>query len=188
MTRNELSEMIALAERLAAADEPAVLATLFAATGSTYRPLGSMMVAGPGSSFLAGGVSGGCLEEFIARRGRRSPTANPRSYSASMPIPRPITPCAVFGLRRLDRSAGRAWTPEHLTFLREFAAAHQADRASTVACVIDTSASPGIAVRRMAWASDDEEPLLDPRLELLRRARCSKSAACTMRLARVSKC
>src|SRR6266404_9885407 len=68
--RNELSEMIALGERLIAAGEPAVLATLFAAKGSTYRPLGSMMLGGPSSAFMAGGVSGGCLEEYIARRGR----------------------------------------------------------------------------------------------------------------------
>src|SRR5438477_1631497 len=70
MTRNELSEMIALGERLITAGEPAVLATLFAANGSTYRPLGSMMLGGPSSALTAGGVSGGCLEDFIAHRGR----------------------------------------------------------------------------------------------------------------------
>src|SRR4051794_19092281 len=70
MTRNDLIDMIALAERLRAASEPAVLATLFATNGSTYRPLGSMMLCGPSSELMAGGVSGGCLEEYIARRGR----------------------------------------------------------------------------------------------------------------------
>ena len=62
--------MISLAERLNAAGEPAILATLFAANGSTYRPLGSMMVGGPSAALMAGGVSGGCLRRFIARRGR----------------------------------------------------------------------------------------------------------------------
>src|SRR4051812_33396084 len=69
MTQAELSEMIALAQRLIAAGEPAVLSTLFSSDGSTYRPLGSMMVSGPGS-IIAGGVSGGCLEQYIARNGR----------------------------------------------------------------------------------------------------------------------
>src|SRR3954451_5567938 len=69
MTRPELSDMIALAERLLAADEIGVLATLFSSDGSTYRPLGAMMVSGPGS-ISAGGVSGGCVEEYVARHGR----------------------------------------------------------------------------------------------------------------------
>src|SRR5258705_2727827 len=70
MTTQELSDMIALAERLAAVDELAVLSTLFSSDGSTYRRLGSMMVSGPASS-VAGGVSGGCLEQYIARNGRQ---------------------------------------------------------------------------------------------------------------------
>ncbi len=91
MIRNELREMVSLAERLIAAEEPASLATLFAANGSTYRRLGSMMVGGPSSTFTAGGVSGGCLEDFIAQRGARSPTSSPPRCSTSTPIPRPST-------------------------------------------------------------------------------------------------
>src|SRR5689334_12991452 len=69
MTRPELSDMVSLAERLLAADEVGVVATLFSSDGSTYRPLGSMMVSGPGS-ISAGGVSGGCVEGYVARHGR----------------------------------------------------------------------------------------------------------------------
>src|SRR3954464_5295780 len=67
--RTELPELIALAQRLLDNNEPAVLATLFAANGSSYRSLGSMMVGGPPGA-VAGGVSGGCLEEYIVRHGR----------------------------------------------------------------------------------------------------------------------
>src|SRR5579863_7672590 len=61
----ELDAMIALAKRLVASGIPGTLSTLFSARGSTYRPLGSMMVSLPGAH--AGGVSGGCLEEYVAR-------------------------------------------------------------------------------------------------------------------------
>src|SRR5829696_3965534 len=67
--RTELPELIAVAQRLLDNNEPGTLATLFAAKGSSYRSLGSMMVGGPAGA-AAGGVSGGCLEEYIVRHGR----------------------------------------------------------------------------------------------------------------------
>src|SRR5918998_3806469 len=67
--RTELPQLIALAQRLLDNDEPGTLATLFSASGSSYRSLGSMMVGGP-PGVVAGGVSGGCLEEYIVRHGR----------------------------------------------------------------------------------------------------------------------
>src|SRR3954451_8581299 len=95
MIRNELSEMISLAERLQAADFPATLATLVAANGSTYRPLGSMMLGGPSSTYMAGGVSGGCLEGYILQRGlsltKQQPAimlqfdADPQAYQSDIP-------------------------------------------------------------------------------------------------------
>src|SRR5438046_1424883 len=69
MTRAELTHMIELAKRLLSADEPGVLSTLFTSNGSTYRPLGSMMVSGL-TNMLAGGISGGCLEQYVARTAR----------------------------------------------------------------------------------------------------------------------
>src|SRR5918999_1776826 len=67
--RTELPELIALAQRLLDNNEPGTLATLFSTKGSSYRSLGSMMVGGPAGA-VAGGVSGGCLEEYIVRHGR----------------------------------------------------------------------------------------------------------------------
>jgi xanthine/CO dehydrogenase XdhC/CoxF family maturation factor len=51
-------------------DTPGTLSTLFSARGSTYRPVGSMMVSLPGMH--AGGISGGCLEDYVARAGERA--------------------------------------------------------------------------------------------------------------------
>jgi xanthine dehydrogenase accessory factor len=157
MIRNELSEMISLAERLNAAAEPAVLATLFAANGSTYRPLGSMMLGGPSSAFMAGGVSGGCLEEFIARRGRalaERQSAIMLHFDADPDADHADAPSLGCG-GSIDVLVER-FTPDHLVFLRRFAAAHDADRASTAACVIDTSAAPAVTVRRRIWTDDGD--------------------------------
>ncbi len=169
MIRNELSEMISLAERLGAAGEPAVLATLFAANGSTYRPLGSMMVSGPGSGFLAGGVSGGCLEEFVARRGRALTDQRPAvvlNFDADPEADHTDAPSLGCGGSievLVERFSG-----DHLAFLRQFAAAHDADQPSTAACVIDTAASPAVTVRRLVWAESADGTSFDPQLEQLR--------------------
>jgi xanthine/CO dehydrogenase XdhC/CoxF family maturation factor len=157
MIRNDFKEMISLAERLNAAAEPAILATLFAATGSTYRPLGSMMIGGPSSAFMAGGVSGGCLEEFIARRGRAltdQRSSAMLSFAADPDADHADAPSLGCGgsievlIERL--------TPDHVAFLRRFVAAHDADQPSTAACLIDTSATPHIAVRRIVWTDGDD--------------------------------
>jgi xanthine dehydrogenase accessory factor len=163
MSRDELSEMIGLAERLMAAGEPAVLATLFSADGSTYRTLGSMMVSGPGSNFIAGGVSGGCLEEYIARRGREligrydatmlSFDTDPDNNGDGVPS---------LGCGGSIEVLVERCTPEHLTFLRRLSAAQSSDSCSTVACVIDPTELPALTVRRVWFDQDDriaEQPL-----------------------------
>ena len=68
--RRDLEAILALATRLDEAGEFGVFATLLSTRGSSYRPHGSMMLAGPPGTPRAGGVSGGCLEEYIARQGR----------------------------------------------------------------------------------------------------------------------
>ena len=169
MIRNELSEMVSLAERLSAANEPAILATLFAAHGSTYRPLGSMMLAGPSSTFTAGGVSGGCLEEFIARRGRALSDQHPAvmlNFDADPDADHADVPSLGCG-GSIEVLVER-FTPDHLAFLRRFAAAHESDQSSTAACVMDTSTSPAITVRRMLCTHDDDATHFDPHLEQLR--------------------
>ncbi|MDZ4782632.1 MAG: XdhC family protein [Planctomycetia bacterium] len=168
MSRDELSEMIGLAERLLAAGEPAVLATLFSADGSTYRTLGSMMVSGPGSGFIAGGVSGGCLEEYIARRGRElierydatmlSFDTDPDSNDDGVPS---------LGCGGSIEVLVERCTPEHLTFLRRLSAAQSADVCSAVACVIDPAELPALTVRR-SWF-DQDDGIADQPLEALRR-------------------
>src|SRR5690349_7965730 len=72
---DDLAGMTDLANRLLRSGTPGTLSTLFAAHGSTYRPLGSMMVGLPGMH--AGGVSGGCLEEYVARVGERATRCAP---------------------------------------------------------------------------------------------------------------
>jgi xanthine dehydrogenase accessory factor len=169
MIRNELNEMVSLAERLGAANEPAVLATLFAAHGSTYRPLGSMMLAGPSSAFTAGGVSGGCLEEYIARRGRALTEKQPAvmlSFDADPEADQADVPSLGCG-GSIEVLVER-FTPDHLAFLRRFAAAHEADEPATAACVIDTSESPAVKVQRMLWNDGGDAANVDPQLELLR--------------------
>jgi xanthine/CO dehydrogenase XdhC/CoxF family maturation factor len=179
MIRNDLQEMISLAERLNAGAEPAILATLFAANGSTYRPLGSMMVGGPSSAFMAGGVSGGCLEEFIARRGRALANQNSAvmlRFEADPDADHSDAPS--LGCGGSINVLIERFTPDHLAFLSRFAAAHDADQPSTAACVIDTSAMPDITVRRILWTDGDDTlgerefgnaaTNLDPQIERLR--------------------
>src|SRR5262245_21854831 len=62
--------MVDLAKQLLASNTPGTLSTLFSARGSTYRPVGSMMVSTPG--VRVGGISDGCLEEYVARVGERA--------------------------------------------------------------------------------------------------------------------
>src|SRR6185369_10864387 len=71
----DFAGMRTLAARLVASGTPGTLTTLFSARGSTYRPVGSMMVSLPGTH--AGGISGGCLEEYVARIGERATRSAP---------------------------------------------------------------------------------------------------------------
>ncbi|HWE04570.1 MAG TPA: XdhC family protein [Tepidisphaeraceae bacterium] len=65
----ETSEILAGFEQLREQGKPAALATVIAVSGSAYRRPGArMLIAEDGRSW--GGVSGGCLERDVARRGR----------------------------------------------------------------------------------------------------------------------
>jgi xanthine/CO dehydrogenase XdhC/CoxF family maturation factor len=134
MLRREVRDMIGLAERLLAAGEVGVLATLFSSRGSTYRPLGSMMVAGPGS-MTAGGVSGGCLEEYIARHGRllvQESRACMLSFDADPDADDTDKP--KLGCGGSIEVLVERLTAEHVKFLRDLAAAHERDVASVARC------------------------------------------------------
>jgi xanthine dehydrogenase accessory factor len=66
---HELSQILAAFEQLCAGGKPAALATVVAVAGSSYRRPGArMLIAEDGRTW--GGVSGGCLERDVARRGR----------------------------------------------------------------------------------------------------------------------
>src|SRR5450755_3757373 len=131
MIRAELLEMITLAERLLATEQPTTLATLFSADGSTYRPLGSMMVGGPSAGFIAGGVSGGCLEEYVARRGRLLSEDRPATMLSFDTDPNnQVDDTPMLGCGGSIDVLIERLTPEHLEFLRSFAAAHEADTGS----------------------------------------------------------
>ena len=130
----ELAAMVALAERLVASNTPGTLSTLFSARGSTYRTLGSMMVSLPGMH--AGGVSGGCLEEYVARAGERAT----RNTSAIMlrfsthPDSDDGTPVLGCG-GSIDLLVERL-TPDHVTLLKQLASASERDEYSLLACVV----------------------------------------------------
>jgi xanthine dehydrogenase accessory factor len=146
---------------------------LFSADGSTYRTLGSMMVSGPGSGFIAGGVSGGCLEEYIARRGREligrygatmlSFDTDPDNHGDGVPS---------LGCGGSIEVLVERCTPDHLTFLRRLSTAQSSDTCSTVASVIDPADLPALTVRR-SWF-DQDDSITDPSLELLRQRAISE--------------
>ncbi len=165
MNRDDLAEMISLAERLLEVGEPSALATLFAVNGSSYRPLGSMMLAGPSAALSAGGISGGCLEDYIVRRGRTL-TADKPSVILSVDVGTdaagdvPSLGCGGSIEVLLER-----FTPEHLAFLRERAAAHGSDHASAAICTIDSSDESCLAVQRAVVAHGRFAHHIDPRLE-----------------------
>jgi xanthine dehydrogenase accessory factor len=65
---SELKALIERAEALRRAGQPALLATLVAVRGSSYRRPGARLLIGC-DGVLAGEVSGGCLERDLTRRG-----------------------------------------------------------------------------------------------------------------------
>jgi xanthine/CO dehydrogenase XdhC/CoxF family maturation factor len=156
MLRSEIHGMIDLAERLLAAGEVGVVATLFSARGSTYRPLGSMMVAGPGS-MSAGGVSGGCLEEYIARHGRLlamesrgcmlSFDTDPDAADADKP---------TLGCGGAIEVLVERLTVEHVNFLHDLAAAHERDVQSAACCEVIVAEDGAIQVARSAFLASPD--------------------------------
>jgi xanthine dehydrogenase accessory factor len=155
--RRELPEMIALAERLLASDIPGTLATLFSARGSTYRSLGSMMVSLPGVH--AGGISGGCLEEYVARAGERSTRDNPASMLSFSTHPDADDDVPVLGCGGAINVLVERVTQDHVAWLKQIAAVYEADDAALLGIVVTRSADR-IAVSR-AWLPQSDGRALD---------------------------
>jgi xanthine dehydrogenase accessory factor len=131
MLPQEFAEMHALAGRLIAADVSGVLATLFWAEGSTYRRLGSMMVCGLSADMKCGGVSGGCLEDYIIRRGHellRTQPAAMLSFSSDPLSQQDGAPTLGCG-GKVEVLIERL-TAQHLPMLQAMAKAAHADEAS----------------------------------------------------------
>ena len=78
---SELQGILARIEELNAAGQQMALATIVATTGSTYRRAGARMLI-PATGPWLGSVSGGCLEDDVARIGREvMRTGEPRLAS-----------------------------------------------------------------------------------------------------------
>jgi xanthine/CO dehydrogenase XdhC/CoxF family maturation factor len=129
--------MIALAERMIASDVPGTLATLFSARGSTYRPLGSMMVSLPGMH--AGGVSGGCLEAYVAREGLLATRSQPAAILSFSTAHETRDRVPVLGCGGSIGILVERLTPAHLAWLNELSAATEADGPSVLHCLVDST-------------------------------------------------
>ena len=132
--RQELAAMITLARRVVASGTPGTLSTLFSARGSTYRPLGSMMVSLPGMH--AGGVSGGCLEEYVARAGERATRKTPAAMLRFNTHPDSDADAPVPGCGGTIDLLVERLTLDHVTLLEELARAHERDDYSQLASVV----------------------------------------------------
>lgn len=131
---DDYADMAGLAARLVASGTPGTLSTLFSARGSTYRPVGSMMVSLPGMH--AGGISGGCLEEYVARIGERATRSTPavmlsfdthRDAEGAVP---------VLGCGGSLEVLVERLRPEHVVLLKRFADAAARDTDAWLACVV----------------------------------------------------
>jgi xanthine dehydrogenase accessory factor len=149
--RQELPDMIALAERMLGSGVGGTLATLFSARGSTYRTLGSMMVSLPGMH--AGGVSGGCLEEYVTRQGQIATQDRPAALLQFSTDPDGEGDVPVLGCGGAIEILVERLTSHHLGLLKEVAAAHDRDEPSLLACTVERPRT-GISVAR-EWLSAD---------------------------------
>jgi xanthine/CO dehydrogenase XdhC/CoxF family maturation factor len=67
---SELTQILEAFDEWHARGEPMALATIVATTGSTYRHAGARLLI-PGNGAPTGNISGGCLEDDVARIGRQ---------------------------------------------------------------------------------------------------------------------
>src|ERR1700674_2687954 len=157
---NELAAMIALAKRLLASGTAGTLSTLFSAHGSTCRSLGSMMVSLPGMH--AGGVSGGCLEEYVARVGERATRTAPVVMLRFTTHPDSEDDVPVLGCGGSIDVLVERLIPDHVAFLERFASGCESDDGSMLACRI-TRTGASLSVTR-EWLRSDCQPESDPDL------------------------
>jgi xanthine dehydrogenase accessory factor len=144
-----------------ASDTPGTLSTLFSARGSTYRPLGEMMVSLPGMH--AGGVSGGCLEEYVARAGERATRNTPAVMLrfSTHPDSDDDTPVPGCG-GSIDLLVERL-TPDHVTLLEQLAGTSERDECSLLACVVRRAGQSLSVTREWLQQAEGYRPANDLR-------------------------
>src|SRR3989442_1567777 len=157
---DELAAMIALAKRLLASGTAGTLSTLFLARGSTYRPLGAMMVSLPGVH--AGGGSGGCLGEDVGRVGGRATRMAPGVMLRFSTHPDSEDDVPVLGCGGSIEILVERLMPDHVAFLEQFASASECDDGSTLACRVPGTGE-SLSVPREWLLSDGRSPP-DPNL------------------------
>jgi xanthine/CO dehydrogenase XdhC/CoxF family maturation factor len=153
--------MVALAERLVATGTPGTLATLFSAHGSTYRPLGSMMVSTPG--MRAGGISGGCLEEYVARAGERETRHRPAAMLDFSTHPDADDNVPTLGCGGSIAVLIERLTLGHVRMLEQLGEAYERDDGSILACIV-TRSGPALSVWRTWFDPVDTLPVATPAL------------------------
>ena len=134
MTAQDLDAMHDLAGWMLRSGTPGTLSTLFAARGSTYRPLGSMMVGFPGRH--AGGISGGCLEDYVGRIGERETRTAAAAMLHFNTHPDSEDNAPVLGCGGSIDVLVERLTADQLTLLEQFAAAAERDEGSAVVCTV----------------------------------------------------
>jgi xanthine/CO dehydrogenase XdhC/CoxF family maturation factor len=134
-----------------------------------------MMVGGP-PGMVAGGVSGGCLEEYIARHGReltRHHGAVLLSFDTGsandVEDAKPVLGCGGSIEVLVERLTG-----DHVEHLRRLAAAYDSDIASLATCTIELTGETAATVARR-WGRPDEN---DPTAEVARQALCDGRSYC----------
>lgn len=171
MIRNEAHDLLSFAEDLQSDDSLGVLATLFSSRGSTYRTLGSMMLGEAASSEIVGGVSGGCLETYILRRGLALTEERPAAMFRFVDDPRATrSEVPVLGCGGSVDVLVERFSPKHREFLQAYAAAHESDRPSIATCLVERSGASGISVRRELWTEGGDASDLDECAMLAREA------------------
>src|SRR5258708_10174695 len=156
----ELAAMITLANRLVASGVHGTLSTLFAARGSTYRTLGAMMVSLPG--IHAGGISGRCLEEHIARARAPATQDAPAAMLRVSTHPDSDDDAPILGCGGSIDVLVERLTADHVTLLGEFARASERDECALLACVV-RRAGQTLSVRREWLGTADVASCATPR-------------------------
>jgi xanthine dehydrogenase accessory factor len=171
--RSELPQLIAFARRLLDSGEAGMLATLFSASGSSYRPIGSMMVGGPAGA-VAGGVSGGCLEEYVVRHGRELTRERGPALLSFETTPddvdeaKPVLGCGG----SIDVLVERL-TRDHLGHLLRLVEAYDGDSAELTICTT-SAVDASLTVSRRWGRSGMDEATAD----LARQALCDRRSHC----------